>query len=194
MTRTGLLAACAAVGVLAALGTGVLLERARAPQGPPQIGGPFALTDGDGRPVTEASYAGNWRLIYFGYTHCPDACPTTLSKLGAALDRLAPAERTGIRVLFVTVDPARDTPAIMHDYAHAFGPEFTGLTGSAQALAPMLDEFHVYARRHDLAHGDYAMDHSSIIYVMAPDGAFTGLLDDALSPDEMARRLRGFGA
>jgi protein SCO1/2 len=132
--------------------------------------------------------------MYFGYTHCPDACPTTLSKLGAALDKLPAADRARIRVLFITVDPARDTPAVVGDYARAFGPEFAGLTGSAADLGPVEDEFHVYARRHDLAGGDYAMDHSSIIYVMSPDGRFVGLLDDGLSPEELAARLRGFGA
>jgi protein SCO1/2 len=80
------------------------------------------------------------------------------------------------------------------DYAQAFGPEFVGLTGTPAELEPVEDEFHVYARRHDLAGGDYAMDHSSIIYVMGPDGRFVGLLDDGLSPDELATRLRGFGA
>jgi protein SCO1/2 len=193
MNRIILLPTLGACAVLLALAGGIAVQRARAPDGP-SVGGPFTLTDGQGHRVTSATYQGQWRLMYFGYTHCPDACPTTLSKLGAALDKLPPPDRARIRVLFVTVDPARDTPGVVGDYAHAFGPEFTGLTGTPAELAPVEDEFHVYARRHDLAGGDYAMDHSSIIYVMGPDGGFVGLLDDGLSPDELATRLRGFGA
>jgi protein SCO1/2 len=193
MNRIILLPALGACAVLLALAGGIAVQRARAPDGL-SVGGPFALTDGQGHRVTSATYQGQWRLMYFGYTHCPDACPTTLSKLGAALDKLPPPDRARIRVLFVTVDPARDTPGVVGDYARAFGPEFTGLTGTPAELAPVEDEFHVYARRHDLAGGDYAMDHSSIIYVMGPDGGFVGLLDDGLSPDELATRLRGFGA
>ncbi len=169
---------------------------ARAPAAGPglAIGGPFALTDGAGHPVTDASYAGDWRLVYFGYTHCPDACPTTLSKLAASLDKLTPAARARLRVLFITVDPGRDTPAIVGDYARAFGPEFVGLTGTQAALDGVEASYHVYARRHDLKGGDYAMDHSSIIYVMGPDGQYAGLLDDSLSPADLAARLRDFGA
>lgn len=159
----------------------------------PAIGGPFVLTDGGGARVTDASFNGDWRLVYFGYTHCPDACPTTLSALGAALDKLPAASRAQVRVLFVTVDPARDTPAVVGAYARAFGPEFVGLTGSQAQLAPMEASYHVYAQRHDLKGGDYAMDHSSIVYVMAPDGHYVGLLDDTLAPAAMAAALRGMG-
>ena len=157
--------------------------------GAPTIGGPFSLVDGSGHGVTDQDFRGHWTLIYFGYTHCPDACPTTLSALGGALDKLPPAKRKDFSVLFITVDPARDTPGVVGPYAKAFGPEFVGLTGSEQALAKVEQEYRVYAQRHDLKGGDYAMDHSSIIYVMAPDGHFAGLLDDSLSPSEMAQRL-----
>lgn len=181
-------------GVVLAAGVGVFATRGPRPGGLPEIGGPFALTDGAGHRVNDASYRGSWRLVYFGYTHCPDACPTTLSTLGAALDKLPADRRAHVRVLFVTVDPARDPPAVVGAYAAAFGREFVGLTGSQAELAPVEAEYHVYAQRHDLKGGDYAMDHSSIIYVMGPDGAFVGLLDDGLSAAEMAKRLAGFGA
>ncbi len=182
------------VGVGVAAGVGWVATRPPRTGGLPDIGGPFALTDGAGHRVNDASYRGFWRLVYFGYTHCPDACPTTLGTLGAALDRLPAEKRAHVRVLFVTVDPARDSPAVIGAYAAAFGREFVGLTGNAADLAPVEAEYHVYVRRHDLKGGDYAMDHSSIIYVMGPDGSFVGLLDDGLSADEMARRLAGFGA
>ena len=197
-----LLPAVAALGVAAAICTGVAVQRWHGgafqqdgnQQGAPQLGGPFALTDGAGHTVTQASYDGSWRLMYFGYTHCPDACPTTLSNLAAMLDKLPVATRAKTRVLFVTVDPARDTPAVVGDYARAFGPEFVGLTGTQAALAPVEAAFHVYAQRHALKGGDYAMDHSSIIYVMGPDGRFVGLLDDNVAPAEMAHRLEAMGA
>ena len=192
MTRTGL-AVIGAGAALAAIGLAVFVPRLQATPDAPQIGGPFTLTDGAGHRVTDRDFRGEWRLVYFGYTHCPDACPTTLSTLGAALDKLPPSGRKTIRVLFVTVDPARDTPAVVGPYAQAFGPEFVGLTGSQADLAPVESSFHVYARRHDLKGGDYAMDHSSIIYVMRPDGSFAGLLDDTLPPAEMAKRLSAFG-
>ncbi len=170
---------------------------ARMPTGsaddPPQVGGPFALTDGAGRRVTDHSYDGYWRLVYFGYTHCPDACPTTLGDLGAALGKLPESVRDHVRVLFVTVDPARDTPAVIGSYVRAFGPGFVGLTGTQAELAPVEASYHVYAHRHDLKDGDYAMDHSSIVYVMRPDGSFAGLLDDGIPPAEMAHRLTDFG-
>ncbi len=180
-------------GCALALAAGGAALMWRAQPTAPEIGGPFALTDGSGRHVTDRDFAGNWRLVYFGYTHCPDACPTTLGDLGAALDKLPAASRQHVRVLFVTVDPARDTPAVMGAYTRAFGPEFVGLTGTAAELAPVEESFHVYARRHDLKGGDYAMDHSSITYVMRPDGSFAGLLDDAVPPAELARRLQRFG-
>jgi len=160
----------------------------------PSIGGPFALVDGAGHAVTDQTFRGKWMLIYFGYTHCPDACPTTLSDIGGALDKLTAAERARIKVFFITVDPARDTPAIVGDYARAFGPEFVGLTGSEAQLAPVEKSFRVYAQKHELKGGDYAMDHSSIIYLMAPDGHFAGLLDDSLSPAQIAAKLEKLGA
>ena len=183
----------AVLGVALACAAALLLVRHdRSPAGAsagPSIGGPFQLTDGAGHQVTDQSFNGDWRLVYFGYTHCPDACPTTLSKLAASLDKLSPATRAHLRVLFVTVDPARDTPPVIGAYAHAFGPEFVGLTGTQANLDVMEAAYHVYAARHDLKGGDYAMDHSSIIYVMGPDGRYVGILDDSLSPEGMAARL-----
>jgi protein SCO1/2 len=186
------------VGVAAAIvvvGLGLAASLPRLEHaGTATIGGPFALVDGAGHGVTEQALLGRWTLIYFGYTHCPDACPTTLSAIGGALDKLSPAARKAIRVLFITVDPGRDTPAVVGPYAKAFGPEFSGLTGSGAELSKVEQEFRVYAQRHDLKGGDYAMDHSSIIYVMGPDGQFAGLLDDSLSPADMAQKLSHLGA
>jgi protein SCO1/2 len=192
-TRQGLVGLVAGGIVLLGLGLAATLPRLTATS-VPTIGGPFTLIDGAGRQVTERDYQGKWRLMYFGYTHCPDACPTTLSDVGAALDKMPEAARKKLVVLFITVDPARDTPKVIGDYAHAFGPEFIGLTGSAAALAPVERSFRVFVERHPLQGGDYAMDHSSILYLMGPDGHFVGVLDDSLKPADLARRLEQMGA
>jgi protein SCO1/2 len=191
--RQGIIGLVAGAIVLAGLGLTAMLPRFTHAAGP-SIGGPFSLVDGDGKTITDRSFAGKWRLMYFGYTHCPDACPTTLSDIGAALDKLPAAARQKLVVLFVTVDPGRDTPKVIGAYAKAFGPEFIGLTGSEAALTQMEQSFRVYAQRHDLKGGDYAMDHSSIIYVMGPDGHFVGVLDDAMKPADIAGRLEQLGA
>jgi len=159
-----------------------------------QIGGPFTLTDGHGKTVTDRDFRGRYMLIYFGYTHCPDACPTTLGDMASALDKMPEAARKKVVPVFITVDPARDTPDVIGDYAEAFGPEFVGLTGDEGAVAQVTREYHVYAQKHKLAHGDYAMDHSSIMYVMGPDGQYVGVICDGSKPAEIAEQLLAFGA
>jgi cytochrome oxidase Cu insertion factor (SCO1/SenC/PrrC family) len=188
----------AAVVVVAALAAATAWFATRDPAsseagGVTHIGGPFTLVDSTGKTITDQDFRGKFMLVYFGYTHCPDACPTTLSDMGAALDKLPTADRAKIVPLFITIDPERDTPGLIGDYAHAFGPEFVGLTGSKNAITAAEQEYHVYAVRHPLEHGDYAMDHSSIIYVMGPDGKFLGLIEDAAKPGDMAQRLVAFG-
>lgn len=185
------------LGVLGALGASalgvMLLGRGAESGGAPAIGGPFRLQDGSGQVVTEAAFRGRFMVVYFGYTHCPDVCPATLGNLAAALDKLPEAARARVAPVFITVDPARDTPAVVRDYARAFGPGFTGLSGDPQAVSAAAHAYKVYAKRHDLKGGDYAMDHSSILYVMGPDGGFVGVIGDDAAPAEMAKRLRDFG-
>jgi protein SCO1/2 len=193
-TRQGTVGLIAGGIVLIGLALAASLPRLTQATSAPSIGGPFNLVDGTGHTVTSRDYNGKWRLMYFGYTHCPDACPTTLSDIGAALDKLPEAERKKLVVLFVTVDPGRDTPQVIGAYAKAFGPEFIGLTGSQAAITPVEQSFRVYAARHELKGGDYAMDHSSIIYVMAPDGHFVTALEDDLKPADLAQRLEQLGA
>ena len=137
------------------------------------IGGPFRLVDQNGRVVTERSYAGKYMLVYFGYTFCPDVCPTTLTQVAAALDTLGPkADR--IQPVFITVDPRRDTPAAMRAYAAAFTPRLVGLTGTPEQIAAVAHEYRVYYAEHRTGPGadDYTMDHSSLLYLMGPDGQF----------------------
>jgi protein SCO1/2 len=113
--------------------------------------------------------------------------------MASAMDKLPASERSHVVPIFVTVDPERDTPQIIGDYVHAFGPEFVGLTGTPDAIASAEQEYHVYAAKHPLAHGDYAMDHSSVLYVMGPDGVFLGVINDGSKPAEIAQRLLAFG-
>jgi len=192
-----LIGAMAAVIVLAGLaGAAVLLRPGGGASGGGgvQIGGPFALLNGAGKTVTDRDFHGRFMLVYFGYTHCPDVCPTTLSDMATAVEKLPTASRARVVPVFITVDPARDTPAIIGDYAQAFGSEMVGLTGSDAAVAAVEAEYHVYAAKHPLAHGDYGMDHSSIMYLMGPDGGFLGVIGDGTKPAEIAERLVAFGA
>jgi protein SCO1 len=177
-----LLAAAAVAAV--AIGTA-----SRPGPGSVTIGGPFALLDGQGRTVTERDFRGRWMLVYFGYTHCPDICPTTLANIADAIGRLPPAQRQAIAPIFITVDPARDTPATVTTYAHAFSPAIAGLSGSADAIAAVERAYHVYAARHDEPGGGYAMDHSSVLYLMRPDGQFAGVIAADQPGAAMARDL-----
>jgi protein SCO1/2 len=185
----------AGIGVVLALGVLVLIVRPHAAPGVQglTVGGPFSLMDGAGKSVTDRDFRGKFMLMYFGYTHCPDVCPTTLAAMGAAMDRLPPAARARIVPVFITVDPERDTPSVVGAYARAFGPEFVGLTGSAAAIGTAEREYRVYAQKHVLEGGDYAMDHSSVIYVMGPDGSFVTVLDDQMAPGTMAQQLLKLG-
>ncbi len=151
------------------------------------IGGPFQLTDQQGHAVTERSWPGKYLLVYFGYTFCPDVCPTTLSDLAAALDRLG-AEADRVQPLFITVDPRRDTPAVLANYTASFTPRLVGLTGTAEQIAQVAKEYRVYYAEHRTGPGpdDYSMDHSSIIYLMAPDGHFVATIPAEQSPVTMA--------
>ena len=134
----------------------------------------FTLTQGDGRTVRAEDFRGKVTLLYFGYTHCPDECPTTLATLARAIKPLGPdAER--VRVLFVTVDPKRDTAEVLKQYAHLFGPEFVGLRGNAQQLQQLTRRYRVsYGLGPPDASGDYEVTHSNVIYVF--DGAGDAVL------------------
>ena len=154
------------------------------------VGGPFTLQNGDGKPMTEQDFRGKYMLVYFGYTFCPDVCPTTLSAVSDALDKLGP-KADKVRTLFISVDPKRDTPAVVKQFAAAFGPRVTGLTGSAAQIAAVAKAYRVYYAEHRTGPGpdDYTMDHSSILYLMGPDGRFIAPIRADMSPDEMAVSL-----
>ena len=171
--------------VLAAVGPKLFASNA-----PPSIGGPFTLTDGAGRAVTDETFHRKWMLVYFGYTHCPDACPTALNDIANALDLLTPQQRRDVAPLFITVDPERDTPKVMQDYAGAFSTQIVGLTGTAQQIGAVEKEYKVYAAKHPEKDGDYEMDHSDIIYLMNPQGKFVTIFGGSTAPKELAEKLR----
>ena len=154
------------------------------------IGGPFRLQAVGGRTVTDADFRGRWMLVYFGYTRCPDACPTALQDIANALDMLGAEARTRIAVLFITVDPARDTPAVMQDYVSAFDADITGLSGTPAEVDAAAKAYRVYYARHAKPGGEYDMDHSSIIYLMDPRGRFVANFTHETAPDQIAGKLR----
>ena len=153
------------------------------------IGGPFRLVDQNGKTVTEADLKGKWSLIYFGYTHCPDACPTTLNEIAIALDDLGP-KRDAVRPVFITVDPERDTPEVLKSYVTSFDAPILALTGTPEAVAQAAKDYRVYYAKHPEPGGDYSMDHSSVIYVMDPEGRFTATFTPESSPEDIAARLK----
>ena len=157
----------------------------------PAIGGPFNLIDGDGKPVADADFRGKYMLIYFGYTHCPDACPTALQDMADALERLGPEASQQIAPIFITVDPERDTVGYIKGYAQQFDPRFVGLTGSADQVAAAARAYRVYFRK-STQDADYLMDHSSIIYLMGRDGKFLAHFTHQTSPEQMAAALKKF--
>lgn len=153
------------------------------------IGGPFALLDGGGRTVTDVQFRGRWMLVYFGYTHCPDACPTALQDMANALDQLGPRKKD-VAIVFITVDPERDTPVVMKDYVASFEAGITALSGSAEAVGQAARAYRVYYAKHPTKDGGYDMDHSSIIYLMDPKGRFAGNFTHETPPEQIAAKLR----
>lgn len=159
--------------------------------GEAMIGGPFTLVNHDGKTVTDADYRGRFMLVFFGYTFCPDVCPTSLGVVASALDKLEPGDAARVVPIFVSVDPERDTPETMKDYVNAFHPSMVGLTGSQEQLAPVMKAYKVYAAK--AAGGDpehYTIDHSSILYLMGPDGRFVAHFTHSATADDVAAGLK----
>ena len=156
------------------------------------VGGPFHLEDQSGKVVTEQDVKGKPFLVFFGYTHCPDVCPTTLFDMSQVMKKLGPdADR--INALFITVDPERDTPTLMKDYMSNFDPHLRGLTGDQAAINTAIKEYRVYAKKIPLKDGDYTMDHTAIVYLMDKNGDFVAPFDlSKQSPDAAAADLRKY--
>lgn len=158
-----------------------------------RIGGPFTLTDQDGRTVRDSQFAGRYRMVYFGYTFCPDVCPTALQHLMQGLklfDADAPTRAAKIQPIFITIDPARDTPAVMKQYAAAFDPRLIGLTGSEAQIAAVAKEYAVYYKRREQGGGaGYLMDHMSQAMLFGPDGQPLALLPQEQDAKAIAAEL-----
>jgi protein SCO1/2 len=181
------------ISLALALAAGLLLWRMAAADfaaGPDTaaLGGPFALTDQDGHARTDRDFRGRWMLVYFGYTFCPDTCPTTLQTIADALKGLGP-KASEIVPLFVSLDPARDHPPVLKKYLAAFGPEFVGLTGSPAQIAKVARAYRVYYARHNLPGGSYEIDHASTLYLMTPDGRFDSLLNGQAGAATLKQQL-----
>ena len=193
MRRTALLVAAIVCGVwvtaaIAAYG-GDIVEGLHDSTKAPSISGHFALQALDGREVTDASYRGKWLLVYFGYTSCPDICPTVLLRVGQAMQSLG-SLADKVQPLFITLDPARDTQPRLAKYMAAFDSRLVGLRGDPEQIRAAARQFHVYYRLRGLGNGEYTVDHSSFLYVVKPDGQFAKLLADSLSADQLADQLR----
>ena len=158
---------------------------------PAAIGGPFQLTDQHGKTVTDKSLKGKPTLIFFGYTHCPDVCPTSLFEMSEVLRALG-KDADKVNAFFVSVDPERDTQAVMKDYLACFDPHLEGLCGDPADVAKVLTSYRVYAKKVPTKDGDYTMDHTALIYLMDRDGRFVSPFNLKRSPEEAATELKRY--
>jgi protein SCO1/2 len=158
---------------------------------PSTVGGPFRLTDQDGKPVSDDNFRGKPYLVFFGFTHCPDVCPTTLFEVSEIMRRLGPdADKTA--ALFITVDPERDTPDKMKDYLSSFDPHLKGATGDLPAVAAVAKAFRVYYKKVPTQGDDYTMDHTAIVYLMDKNGSFVTPFNMRRKPEEAAAELKKY--
>lgn len=181
-------AAVLALGLAAV--AAVLLLAPPTPSAGPGIGGPFALTAQDGRIMTQADFAGAPFLVFFGYTHCPDVCPTTLFDVSQIFARLGKDRK--IAAAFISVDPERDTPAVMKEFMASFDPRMVALSGPPEALQPVLKAYRVYAKKVAGKDGDYTMDHISLVYLMDKNGRFVSSFNTGQTPEAAAKELAGY--
>ncbi|MFN4164984.1 MAG: SCO family protein [Ferrovibrio sp.] len=187
------------VAVLAALGiAGLAAVQWLMPHGGEQagtgqvaIGGPFTLTDQDGRTVSDRDFAGKLMLVYFGFTHCPDICPTGLQTIAIAMDGLG-ADAAKVQPILISVDPERDTPPVMKEYVQAFHERMVGLTGTPEQIAKVAREYRVYYQKVPLKDSSlgYSVDHSGFIYLMDGQGRYLTHFRHDVSPEDMAKRIR----
>jgi protein SCO1/2 len=158
---------------------------------PAAIGGPFQLTDQSGQTVTEKEMQGRPTLIFFGFTHCPDVCPTSLFEMSEVL-RAMGQDADRVNAYFISVDPERDTADAMKDYLSSFDPHLRGLTGPPEDLAKVISEYRVYAKKVPLKDGDYTMDHTALVYLMDREGKFVAPFNLMRPPAEAAPDLKHY--
>ena len=191
-TRIALIAAAFAAGLVLCFCV-MLVSQVMFTSNLPQtatIGGPFRLTDQNGRTVTEQDFKGAPFLVFFGFTHCPDVCPTTLFEVSEILRTLGP-DAARVRVAFITVDPERDTPTALKDYLSSFDPHMEGLTGDPAAIAAVAKAYRVYYKKVPLDEG-YTMDHTAIVYLMDKDGNFVSPFNMKRTTEAAAADLRRY--
>ena len=180
-----------ALGLVSLIGAAFFILRDTGSKSPAAaVGGPFSMIDHHGARVSEASYRGGPMIVFFGFTHCPDVCPTTLFEMSEVL-RLFPKERK-VAALFVTVDPERDTAEKLKDYLSSFDARIFGLTGPRADVDAMLKTFRVYARKVPQEGGEYTMDHTAIVYLMDKQGRFVKALNMQQPPAQIAREIQRF--
>ncbi|HEY5306531.1 MAG TPA: SCO family protein [Pseudolabrys sp.] len=155
------------------------------------IGGPFKLIDDNGKPITDQDMKGKPYLVFFGYTHCPDICPTTLFELSEVMRALG-KDADKVHALFISIDPERDTPAAMKDYLSSFDPHLIGATGDVKDIDVTEKEYRVYAKKVPGEHGDYSMDHTALVYLMDKDGRFVAPFPLDRKPQAAAADLRKY--
>jgi protein SCO1/2 len=155
------------------------------------VGGPFKLVDQNSKPITDADMKGHPFLVFFGFTHCPDVCPTTLFDVSEVFRALG-SDVKDVRALFITVDPERDTPTVLKDYLSSFDPRIIGVTGDDAAIASAEKAYRVYAKKVPLDGGGYTMDHTAIVYLMGKDGRFVAPFSLKRRPEEAAADLKRY--
>ena len=181
----------AGVAVLAAIAIVLWPRGGNVAVTPSAVGGPFKLVDQNGRTVTDADFQGKPFLVFFGFTHCPDICPTALFDMSETMRRLGPdAEK--MSALFISVDPDRDTPAVLKDYLQSFHPRISALTGTQAEVDAVTKAYKAYAKRVPLDGGSYTMDHSAIVYLMDRGGRFVAPFNLKRPADEAAKDLRRY--
>jgi len=158
---------------------------------PSTVGGPFKLVDQNDKPITDQDMMGRPFLVFFGFTHCPDVCPTTLFEVSEIFRALGP-DAKDVRALFVTVDPERDTPPVLKDYLSSFDPRIIGVTGDEASVAAAEKAYRVYAKKVPTDGGGYTMDHTAIVYLMNKDGRFVMPFNMKRRPDEAAADLKRY--
>lgn len=155
--------------------------------GTASVGGPFTLTTQDGKPLSDTDLRGSPFLVFFGFTHCPDVCPTKLFEISEALRAAGESDKAkNLKALFVTVDPERDTPEVMKSYLSSFDPRIIGLTGDRAAIDATIKAYRAYAKKTPLKDGDYTMDHTALVYLMGKDGGFVGAFNIEQAPAQAA--------
>ncbi|MBW8904053.1 MAG: SCO family protein [Bradyrhizobium sp.] len=169
----------------------IVTGRTPAPVAVSTVGGPFKLVDQNDKPITEQDFKGEPFLVFFGFTHCPDVCPTTLFEVSEIFRALGP-DAKNLRAMFVTVDPERDTPAVMKDYLASFDPRIIGVTGDIEAITAAEKSYRVYAKKVPTDGGGYTMDHTAIVYLMNKDGRFVAPFNMKRRPEEAAAELKRY--